>query len=383
MSDQDAFERIVGLLNEAMLDDTRWPEASALLDEAFGARGSALVFGDERAEDNSRFFFTKCCFRGTDRSAWLGTYLSDYAPEDEQLPRMRALPDAKIVPLADLYSDEERRKSRAFNEFWSHHHGRHGLAVRLDGPGGAPIWWGISDPVDADGWSSSRLDMIGRVVPHVRQYVRMRSALVDAGALGTSVIGLLDHARAGVVQLDWGGRIVEANDRAREVLRRNDGLSAENGRLRATSPAVNDRLQPLLARALPRFGEQGASGSMLVRRPSLRPSLVLHVTPVQEREGAGRSREVAALVLIVDPADRARVDPGLVQGVLGLTPVQSEIAVLLAEGRTAPQIAAATGRGYGTVRTHLRHMYAKLGVSHQVEVVQLVLALASLPASRE
>ena len=382
MSERDAFERIVGLLNEAMLDDTRWPEASALMDEAFGAKGSALVFGDERP-DNSRFFFTKCHFRGADRSAWLEEYLLDYAADDEQLPRMRALPDAKIVPLAGLYSDEERRTSRAYNEFWSRRHGRKGLALRVDGPGGAPIWWGIADSVDASGWSRPRLDMIARVVPHVRQYVRMRSALVDAGALGTSVIGLLDNTRAGVIQLDWGGRIVEANDRAREMLLRNDGLSARNGGLRATSPAGDDRLQRLLARALSRFGEQGASGSMLARRPSFRPSLVLHVAPVTDREGADRSRGVAALVLVVDPVDRARVDPRLVRSVLGLTPVESEIAVLLAEGRTAPQIAAATGRGYGTVRTHLKHMFAKLGVSRQVEVVQLVLALANLPASRD
>ena len=32
MSDQDAFERILASLYDAMLDDTRWPGASALID---------------------------------------------------------------------------------------------------------------------------------------------------------------------------------------------------------------------------------------------------------------------------------------------------------------------------------------------------------------
>ena len=45
-----------------------------------------------------------------------------------------------------------------------------------------------------------------------------------------------------------------------------------------------------------------------------------------------------------------RVDQGFVEAVLGLTPAEAEIAVLLAEGRTVRQIAEATGRGYGTVR---------------------------------
>ena len=383
MSRQDAFERIVAGLNKAMLDDACWPGTSALIDEALRTEGSLLVFWDERPKGNTEIFFTKCHFHGLDRSAWMREYFRSYYAQDEHHPRLNALPDETIVPFAELYSDEERKTSRAYNEFWLRYHGRNALAVRLDGPCGSRIAWGIADPVDAAGWSSPQLDMVARVIPHLRQYVRVRTALVDAGALGRSAAELLGNARAGVVQLGPRGRIVEANDRAREVLVRNDGLCAADGELRAVSPADNDRLQRLLAQALPRFGEQGASGSMPVRRASARPSFALHVTPVTHREMAHRSRHVAALVLIVDPADRARVDPGLVRSVLDLTPAEAEVAVLLAEGRTVRQIAAATGRGYTTVRTHLKHMFAKLGVSRQVEVVQLVSTLSSLPGSRD
>ena len=54
---------------------------------------------------------------------------------------------------------------------------------------GSRIVWGIADPVD--GHSSSQIETVSRVLPHLRQYVRVRSALVDAGALGTSVAELL------------------------------------------------------------------------------------------------------------------------------------------------------------------------------------------------
>ncbi|MYD96425.1 MAG: hypothetical protein F4X98_03425, partial [Gammaproteobacteria bacterium] len=76
------------------------------------------------------------------------------------------------------------------------------------------------------------------------------------------------------------------------------------------------------------------------------------------------------------------MEPALVEVVLGFTPAAAAIAVLLAEGRTLRQIAAATGRGYSTVQTHLRHTFAKLGCSRQLEVVQPVEALSKLPASR-
>ena len=268
-------------------------------------------------------------------------------------------PDSKIVPVASLFSEEERKTSRMYNEALVRRHGQKGLTMRLDGPGGSRIVWGIADPVDASGWSSSQIDLIGCVLPHLRQYVRVRTALVEAGALGTSATELLHSVRAGVVQLDRHGRIVEANDYARALLRRNDGLSDRGGELLAATPADNDRLQELLAQALPRFGERGASGSMMVRRTSLVARLALHVKPVTNREEDYRSREVAALVLIVDPLDRARIDPGLVEAVLGLTPAEAQIAVLLAEGRTARQIAAATGRGYNRPFVDLGGAYTR------------------------
>ena len=78
-----------------------------------------------------------------------------------------------------------------YNEAMVRTHGQRGLTTRLDGPGGSRIVWGIADPVDGHSWSSSQIETVSRVLPHLRQYVRVRSALVDAGALGTSVAELL------------------------------------------------------------------------------------------------------------------------------------------------------------------------------------------------
>ena len=134
---------------------------------------------------------------------------------------------------------------------------------------------------------------------------------------------------------------------------------------------------------MPHLAEPGVSGSMLVKRKSPLPRLGLHVKPVSSRDAGYRSRRVAALVLVVDQMSRARIEPELVKEMLGLTPTETEIAVMLAQGRTLRHIAATTGRRYSTVRTHLKHVFAKLGVSRQFEVAQAVLALSSLPRTRD
>ena len=382
MRQPDAFERIVESLNEAMLDDAVWPRASALIDEACGARGNFLVFEDGSSADDFRFLFAKTYYRGEDRAGWLREYFRTYYPVDESLPRWRRLPDSKIGRTADLFSEEERRTSLAYNEAAPRFEYDNGLSVRLDGPDGSRIAWGIANPIDSGGWTTSRVDMVARILPHLRQYVRVRSALVDAGDLGASVTELLTSTRTGVIQLDGCGRIVEANDSAQALLRRNDGLSDAGESFHATWPDDDERLQSLLAGALPHFVGQGSSGSMLVRRKSPLPRLALHVQPVSSRDAGHRSRRVAALVVIVDPVSRARIEPDLVEAVLGLTPAETEVAVMLARGRTLRQIAAATGREYSTVRTHLKHIFAKVGGSRQFEVAQAILALSNLPGTR-
>ena len=214
-----------------------------------------------------------------------------------------------------------------------------------------------------------------------------RQALAGAGApapypVGASLAELLDTTGLGIVQLDGRGRIVTANDRARDMLRGGDGLFDEDGFLCARAPEDNAALEGLLTRALPRFGGQGAGGSTMVRRSSAMPPLVLHVNPVGRQETDFHLWPVAALVLVADPASRTRIDPAVAAEALGLTGVESRVAVLLAEGMSVREVAAATGRKESTIRSHVKHMFAKHGLSRQAELVQLVLSLASAPESR-
>ena len=55
---------------------------------------------------------------------------------------------------------------------------------------------------------------------------------------------------------------------------------------------------------------------------------------------------------------------------LGLTGMESRVAVLLAEGMSVRQIAAATGRKESTIRSHVKHIFVKHGLSRQAELVR-------------
>ena len=381
MSQQEAFERILAALHEAALDDAQWDTASKLIDQACGIKGNGVVYGDELPDVGIGIFFSWLCYRGERNTELVREYFSTYHHLDERLPRLRRLPDSQLVRVADLYSEPERKTSPVYNDLLVRGESRNGLNVRLDGPEGSRIVWFTADPVDGC-WSSAQVELLERLLPHLRQFVVVRHALAEAGALGASLARLLDKPRAGVIHLDRRGRIVAANDPARDVLRQGDGLSDQDGFLRARVPTEHTELQRLLARALPRFGEPSESGSITVSRSPDAPRLVLHVSPVEDREVDYRAQRPAALVLVVDPKGRERIDRSLVAESLGLTRAESELAASLAEGRTIRDIATMTGRTEGTVRWHLKHVFDKLGVSRQLDVAQLVLPLAGLPSPK-
>ena len=375
MSGQDAFERILGSLYEAMLDDAHWPATSALIDEACGLTGNGLLVG-EGPKDDIRVLSVGLYYHGQRRTDLEREYLEVYHPIDERVPRFRQLPDSRLVHVTDLYTAEELKTSPTYNEIMLRGKHQDSLNVRMDGPDGSHMTWGLGDPVASEGWGSSEITMVKRLLPQIRQFVRVRQALVRAGARDTTVTALLDNSRIGVLHLDRRGRILAANDRARSILRQGDGLSDRDGVLRAREPADQLRLKRLVAEALPTSGTAAVGGSMLLRRSFLLPPLVLHVKPVGAPQPDYGARHVAALVLLVEPGCRHRIDPGLVARVLGLTPAESQVAVWLAEGRSVREMAAARGVTERAIYWHLNQIYQKRSISRQVDLVRLVLSIA-------
>ena len=220
--------------------------------------------------------------------------------------------------------------------------------------------------------------------------MRVRGALAKTGALGRSLSDLLDNTRVGVIHLDWNGNIINANDRAQDILRRGDGLLDGGGRLSAWRPPDNTRLQEILAGALRTSGGEPVGGSMTIRCRGLLPRLNLHVNPLKGRDWDFGIGPVAVVVLIVEQQSQAKFDlvgenqinRVLVAATLGLTPAESHVAALLAEGETVRSIAVATDRKESSVRWHLRQIFKKQGISRQADLVRLVFSLVEFSEHR-
>ncbi len=382
MIPKDPFTQLLLLIHEAALDDSLWPRVARLINEVTQAKGHMLCFGKGSERRSIEEISFARIFLGGDRLRNLEKeYGRVYWRLDEAVPRLKRLPKAVIRHFPDLYTDQERKTSPAFNQIHRKIHMQKGLAVYLDGLGDSHIVWCLSEPVTSGGWDPARTEIVSALLPHIHQFVRVRQTLADAEAKENSLAELLDNGRCGVIQLDREGRIVEANDRAFNLLRHGEGLSDPDGFLKARHPADNEELQELLARVLTPLSVPPCPGSMTVRRSAARTRLALHIHPVARGERHCPATRVAALVLIVDPERRVRVDPETVQAALELTPAESRLAVMVATGYSLRTIAALTRRTEGTVRWHLKQIFRKQGISRQSDLVRRVLTLDGFPGS--
>ena len=376
---QDPCERIRTALHRAALVGADWPEVDRLLCESNDTKGSALGIIEYRSEAEKSVFLAQLSIRGQRREDWERRYFDEYWSNDERLPRFMRLAHGRVAHTGQLYTESEKRVSPAYNEAMLGTRAQNGLHVRLKGPLGSHIAWVICDSTEPGGWRSDQIRLIERLGPHVRQFALVRHVLAEAGVAGTSIAELLGSTRFGAIYLDRRGRIMAANDRALGFLREGDGLLDRDGFLRARSPSADAELSRLLTRALPPSGEPGSAGSMLVDRSSSSARLPLRITPVSEEYPRLNRRRIGLLVLVLDPTGKVRVDPALVSGVLGLTPVESRLAVALAAGDTLRDVARSTGRTVATVRRDLEEIFRKQGISREVDLVRRVLPLEGFP----
>ncbi|AMY09572.1 hypothetical protein LuPra_02791 [Luteitalea pratensis] len=116
---------------------------------------------------------------------------------------------------------------------------------------------------------------------------------------------------------------------------------------------------------------------MLLPRRAPRRALTARVAPV----GRGTERLAAAaatvIVIVTDAEQPVGLDDGALSQLFGLTPAESRLARLLAEGRDVTEAATMLGLTIGTVRTRLKTVLHKTGTRRQSALVQVLRAASN------
>lgn len=195
----------------------------------------------------------------------------------------------------------------------------------------------------------------------------------------------LDLLSIGVAVTSASGHVLTANRTAQELLQAHDGLDLTSSGVLRTLTGSGPELTEFVKRALKTeyMGESGSGDAVLaVQRPSGKTALTLLVRPVEKRSTNGTSMEPAALVFILDPGLPVEARESEMNDLFGLTSSEARLANLLMEGKTLDECCHELSIRKSTGRTHLKHLFEKVGVKRQTELIAVLLKTIGLVRTR-
>lgn len=177
------------------------------------------------------------------------------------------------------------------------------------------------------------------------------------------------------IEVDTEGRVQWLNSAAQARLRSFSGLAVSAGRLRASRPQWDKKLQSTIKRSAELLNYAAFN------KESGRADKALVYPVVLGEDEAGSA--LLCFVRIMDariyvsfgkhPTLNAQIEiAGLIYG---LSEAQIELAGLIADGADLAEAASAMEVSVNTVRTHLRRMFDKTDVRSQIDLLRLFLSL--------
>jgi DNA-binding CsgD family transcriptional regulator len=197
-------------------------------------------------------------------------------------------------------------------------------------------------------------------------------------SLTAALVTALDRLDAAALLVDRRMKVALANNAAERLL--GDGLSIVRGYLRASHGKQQHALERFVTGVLQMPAESEDLGPIALRRASGRPPLLLQAVPV--RSAPHERKGPAALILVLDPAQHPAHDPEKALRLLGLTPSEARLAVLLGTGHPRARAAEMLGISPHTAADTTKQIYSKLGITRQSSLVRLVTRLATLERTR-
>jgi DNA-binding CsgD family transcriptional regulator len=220
--------------------------------------------------------------------------------------------------------------------------------------------------------------LLGQLVPHLRRSLGLAFRIDGYRAMQRGEYRVLDQLSSGVVLLDRRARILYANAAARALDAREGPLLLRNATVTARSPSHAQRLGSLIRAAIAGL----PSGSMSVPRLHGEGLVTIIAISVRghdvDRFSYLHMPDAAVLLFIVDPTNRGGASPELIRDAFGLTPAEARVAIAAASGLGIPDVALQLNLSPNTIKTHLRHVFAKTGTASQGELTRLITSIATI-----
>jgi len=286
------------------------------------------------------------------------------------------LPGDRIVTVDEAVGESNWLNSEYYRQFCEPAGVRYVMGGDIRTQEGSECRFRVCRAAEAQPFSAEDRALCQMLLPHLENAVHLYTRIDAAEAERQLLAGTVDRLLLGVVILDETGAIIKSNSVAQHILREDDGLRISRGLLEASFSAENRELYRLIKLQLQ--GITSTAGAvaqaMSIGRPSGRTRLGLAIRNVPQGEWLESRHRPTVAVFIRDPDSHAQASRGQIQHLFNLTPAESSLTLLLADGLSLDEAAVQLGVRKNTARAQLRAIFSKTGVTRQTALVRLLLA---------
>jgi len=368
MADQaEQHSQLVGEIYDAAIDASRW---SAVLGEAarFIGGSSAALFSKDAGSGAGNIYY-EC---GTDPH-YRQLYFDKYIKLDPVTTGHFFAEVEQPIAVADLMPYGEFLQTRFYREWVQPQGVVDFVAAVLEKSATSVALFGVFRH-ERDGLTDDDTRRRVRlIVPHIRRALLV-SRLIDLKATEAATFaGTLDGLSAGMCLLDAKGRIVHANVAGRALLDAGDLLRESDGYIVARDGKTDKTLRELFAAADGGDVAIGTQGIALPLRAQDGTRYVAHLLPLTSgaRRLAGSVYSAAAALFVRKSAIDVSTSAEVIARAYKLTPTELRVLLAIVEVGGVPEVAGALGVAETTIKTHLGHLFEKMGATRQAELVKI------------
>lgn len=240
---------------------------------------------------------------------------------------------------------------------------------------------GVHRAFGTEPFSRDDMKMLEILYPHFKRAIRIQKEFHTLRVQRQSLQAALSRMMLGVVIVQPNGNVAYTNPVADSLLANHSGLRRVNGKLRAYYGDENDRLSAMISQLAGADPKNITTRNLAIglNHPDRDNSLTVMVAPLGDAEFGQESGEIngAVALYLSDSASGHNIPAEALSSLYGLSPAEANVAISLANGLSVNHIAAQNSVSLETVRSQLKAIFSKLGVSKQQDVIRILLGSAA------
>lgn len=252
---------------------------------------------------------------------------------------------------------------------------RYTLATNIRTDNGVECAFFVSRRHATHDYDEAERALVRALLPHLKRAVDLHAQRDVLESERQLYEDAMDRMLVGTAILDETGKVIKHNGAAGRLFAAKDGVYVADRTLRAHCPLENRRLQQLVQSALADHlsAASACAEAIVLSRPRGEVPLSLLIKSIPLSYCAEIDRQRPAVAVFIRDPNGSPASRQMLRRLFQLTPAETEIALLLADGCTLDEAADQLGIKKNTARAHLRGVFAKTGATRQAMLVKTLL----------